>query len=80
MVSTECVLGDGEGARASCLGVCSHSASVRSPSVLQEPRWMTKLSMSVKPRTTLGKSERRSSSRSLDKVWFSVVLLVRGSP
>lgn len=61
MVSAEHVPSDGEGVQASCLGVRSHSTSVCSPSVLQEPRWMTKLSMSAKPRTILGKSEQRSS-------------------
>lgn len=46
------------------------------PAVLQEPRWMTKLSTSAKPRTSMGKSKRRSSSWSPDTVCFYVLSLV----
>lgn len=55
--------------------LCSGIAGLRLvPAVLQVSHWMIKLSTSAKPRTSLGKSKRRSSSQSPDTVCFYVLL------
>lgn len=53
-----------------------HCRAQACSALLQVSHWMIKPSTSAKPRTSLGKSKRRSSSQSPDTVCFYVLLCV----